>query len=136
MKRMIYIGLAVVVLIAVFRPWALSQPHDPELSRIMRQKLESAQAALEGIAMEDYAKIAQAADTLVELTGRAEWTANRDEQYLRHAREFRYRAEELRMNAQNKLLDAATLSYVRLTMACSDCHKHLRNPQIIQPLDE
>jgi hypothetical protein len=47
--------------------------------------------------------------------------------YIRLSVEFRKAAEQIRKGAQDKNLDAGGLGYVKLTMTCIDCHRHVRS---------
>jgi hypothetical protein len=95
-------------------------------SELMRRKLTYAQRILEGVALEDYATIAKGARELKELSEDAEWNAFPDMDYLRYSNEFRTICDDLSVQSKEKNLDGATLSYMRLTMNCVNCHKFVR----------
>jgi hypothetical protein len=99
---------------------------DPKVSELMRQKLEHSQKILEGIALEDFDLIGKHADELIVLSKRLEWKVLKTPKYEVHSNDFRRAAEDLIRNAKDKNLDAASLSYVELTLTCVRCHKHVR----------
>lgn len=92
----------------------------------MKRKLESTYALVEGLAIEDYQKIAKGAQDLILYSQETDWNVIQTEAYLRMSREFRESAERLRDNAHDKNIDAATLSYFEVTLNCVRCHKYLR----------
>lgn len=92
----------------------------------MKRKLESTYALVEGLAIEDYHKIAKGAQELILFSQEASWNVIQTESYLRMSREFRESAERLRDSASAKNIDAATLAYFEVTLNCVRCHKYLR----------
>jgi hypothetical protein len=101
------------------------------LRNFMRGKLAHSQKVLEGLALEDYASIAKSAKALRELSEDAQWRVSPDVNYLRLSTEFQDLAEELAEKAKAKNLDGATLAYVKLTLNCVECHKLVRDRQLI-----
>ncbi|HXG08220.1 MAG TPA: hypothetical protein VNK04_00360 [Gemmataceae bacterium] len=97
-----------------------------DLSDLMKRKLEHSQKVLEGVALNDFNKIAKHADELIFISKRAEWKVLKTPQYELHSNEFRRTAEELVQKAKDKNLDGAALAYVDLTLTCVKCHKHVR----------
>jgi hypothetical protein len=47
-------------------------------------------------------------------------------EYITFTGEFQRLCADLEKNAGDKNLDGATLSYLRLTMSCVNCHKYVR----------
>ena len=92
----------------------------------MQRKLEAAQKLLEGIALNDSAKIGKQADELLRISKEAEWKVLKTPQYEVYSNEFRRQADTLIQNAKDKNLDGAALTYVELTLTCVRCHKHVR----------
>ena len=97
-----------------------------DVSKLRRKKLEAAQKVLEGIALNDFDKIAQQGEELILISKAAEWRVLKSPQYEVHSNTFRRVAEDLIEKAQATNLDGATLAYVDLTMTCVKCHKHVR----------
>ena len=99
---------------------------DDEVSRLMHEKLENSQEILEGIALNDFDKIEKHAGELIILSKKAEWMVVKTPKYELFSNEFRRLAEDLIQHAKDKNLDAATLSYMEMTMNCVRCHKYVR----------
>jgi hypothetical protein len=97
-----------------------------KVSELMRKKLEYAQKVLEGIALNDFNKIAEQAGELIEVSKATEWRVVKTPQYEVHSNQFRRAVEGLIEKAKEKNVDGAALSYVELTMSCVKCHKHVR----------
>jgi hypothetical protein len=97
----------------------------------MRQKLEHAKDALEGLAVEDFALIAKSSKSMRELSEDARWRVSPNVHYLRLSAEFRDLADELGAKAREKNLDGATQAYVKLTMSCVKCHKLVRDERLV-----
>jgi hypothetical protein len=102
----------------------------------MRQKLEHSQRVLEGLALDDFAMIAENARKLKELSEDARWRVSPDINYLRHSAQFQDLAEELAQDAKNKNIDGATLAYVQMTVNCVACHKLVRDKQLLSSRDD
>jgi hypothetical protein len=92
----------------------------------MRKKLEHAQKVLEGIALNDFDKIAKHGEELIRISKLAEWRVVRSPQYEVHSNAFRRAAETLIEKADQKNLDGAAFAYLDLTLTCVKCHKHVR----------
>ena len=101
-------------------------PPNTKLKALMVKKLGHAQKILEGIALGDFKLIARHADELVRLSKQAEWMVMQTPKYQLYSDDFRRAAEELNSNAKKRKLDAATLSYMELTMSCVHCHQYVR----------
>ncbi len=95
-------------------------------AELMRKKLKHSQGVLEGVALNDFDKIADNADELITISQRAEWVVVKTPQYEMFSNQFRRSAESLVKNAKAKNLDGAALDYVDLTMTCVKCHKYVR----------
>jgi len=122
--KMLAAGLALLITVP-----ALSG-HDKEtskLAKLMRKKLDSAQKVLEGLALEDYAKIIKHAEELLDTSKAVEWHVHKTPQYELRSNEFRRALDGLIEKARDKNLDGVSLSYVEMTLTCVKCHKHVRN---------
>jgi len=118
--------LALAVLLAEV-PWPTGRAAaQKEVNDLMKKKLEQSQKVLEGVALNDFDKIASAAGELMQISKQAEWRVLKTPQYEVHGNEFRKAAEAMIQNAKAKNLDGATLAYVDLTLTCVKCHKHVR----------
>jgi hypothetical protein len=138
--RKIFMGAVIVTLVAAM-PYVSGhgseskkdEPKKVEIPKptskvqdLMKAKLEQSQKILEGIALNDFEKIAKHAEELIQISKKVEWRVLRTPQYEMHSNEFRRNADTLVQNANKKNLDAAALSYVELTLNCVRCHKYIR----------
>jgi hypothetical protein len=103
---------------------------DEKLHELMQRKLAASQKVLEGIALNDFAKIRKQADELIDISKQAEWRVIKTPQYELHSNDFRRTADNLANSAKDKNIDGAALSYVELTLACVKCHKYVRETRI------
>ena len=97
-----------------------------KVTELMHEKLKYAQNVLEGIALNDFDKIADNADELMNVSKQAEWVVVKTPQYEMFSNQFRRSVESMAKNAKAKNLDGATLDYMDLTMTCVKCHKYVR----------
>jgi hypothetical protein len=103
------------------------QDQKKEPSAFMQQKLQSAQAALNGIAVANLPLIETSATELVLLSRKAEFQLMKTEEYGKQSEAFHRSAQEMLNAAKAKNLDAAALAYVQLTLNCVICHKYVRD---------
>jgi hypothetical protein len=54
------------------------------------------------------------------------WYVLDSEEYDRYSKDFQEQAADLERHAKARNLDAATLDYVRISLTCVQCHKHVR----------
>lgn len=104
----------------------LAMGQSEDVRKIMRQKLSSAQAILEGVTTEDYKKISDSAGAMLALTHRAEWNMIDRPEYLGFSMEFRRALEGLADSAQRRSADGVAYDYLQMTMACVSCHRFVR----------
>ena len=124
---MLVAGLAVMGLLSFA---ALSQPNQPDLKNVMKAKLAHAHSVLEGLALEDFDRIARGAQNLSALSRADAWNVHKTPLYIKFSKDFQDTADSLAANAKAKKLEACTLDYVQLTMLCVKCHSHTRNAGI------
>lgn len=93
----------------------------------MRAKLTHSQKALEGLTTEDFGSIEKGAQQLSLLSLAAQWRVIQTPEYARRSAEFRREVDALKKAAAERKLDSATLSYVKVTMNCIECHKYVRS---------
>jgi len=95
----------------------------------MRQKLEFSKDVLEGLSLEQFASIERSAKALKKLSEAAEWevpTIPNATDYVALTTEFQRSCDDLLKQAKARNIDGATLSYLKLTMTCVQCHKFVR----------
>lgn len=93
----------------------------------MKRKLELSQDVLQGLALEDYEKISEAARTMDKLNAIESFVRGRSEPYRAQLEMFRYANKALIKSADKQNLDGATLAFNQLTLSCVNCHKQLRD---------
>jgi hypothetical protein len=103
-----------------------------KVSALMKRKLNESQKVLAGLALNDFDEIAKHAQELIAISKEAEWKVLKTPEYEMFSNDFRRIAGQLVKNAKAKNLDAATLSYVNLTMTCVECHKHVREVRMVR----
>ena len=107
------------------------EPRKNNLKPIMEQKLKHSQALLEGLAQEDFVLIR---DRRRELRRIGEESLTRiapNLTYVKYATEFVTIVDELDRRAKEEDLNGATVSYIRLTINCVECHKFTRDNRIL-----
>ena len=98
----------------------------PEHGVLMEKKLKSAQRVLAGVSREDLADVAKQARILMLLSQEAGWNVIQTGEYRRLSEDFRNTARQLEETAKDKNSDAVGLAYVKLSISCIDCHRHVR----------
>jgi hypothetical protein len=106
------------------------QPNQVHTRReFMRQKLEFSKDVLEGLSLEQFASIERSAKALKKLSEASEWevpTIPNASDYVALTTEFQRNCDDLLKQAKARNIDGATLSYLKLTMTCVQCHKFVR----------
>ena len=125
MKKAIHLVI-VLALAAAVSPLQGQTPRPGDLRQLMIDKLKFAQRILEGLALNDYDKIGQSADRLIQISKSAEWLVHKTPRYEVSSNEFRRAAEEVARKAREKNLDGVALAYVDLTRSCVRCHQYVR----------
>lgn len=120
------IALVAVVLAAVALGYQDPQKIEPDSTKFMHRKLDASRDVVEGLAIEDFPKIATSAQDLMLLSLESEWNVIQTQRFLDMSGEFRSSAERLRDAAKDKNLDAATLAYFEVTLNCVRCHRYVR----------
>jgi hypothetical protein len=125
MKRLLIVASLALLVVASL---GLQPGHgqSPETKAFMRLKLTHAQSVLEGLATEDFGRIAKGGEAMILLSHESNWKAFQTLEYNEHSADFRKIAGALVKHANEKNLEAATLDYVLLTTNCVQCHKYVR----------
>ena len=95
----------------------------------MRQKLDFSKEILEGLALEQFPPIERSARALKKLSEASEWevpTIPNATDYVALTTEFQRSCDDLLKQAKARNIDGATLAYLKITMACVQCHKFVR----------
>jgi hypothetical protein len=127
MKRIIpLVAISVLGAVGILTGLRAAVAADLPTAEVMRLKLTSSQGVLEGIAKEDYDRIALHAQKLVQLSQTTGWYSRQTPEYELFTTEFRRHAQTLVKAAKDKNIDAATGAYMQMTVSCVSCHKYMR----------
>lgn len=121
-----YITVSTIAVIVLFA-WTSTGEEPNQVAAFMRTKLARSQELLEGIALEDYAKIKDNSQAISRLCDDERWQVLLTPDYVAHSERFRRAAILIAEAADEKNLDGAALSYIALTMQCVECHKYVRD---------
>jgi hypothetical protein len=128
MRRLLSAGL-LLPLLAV--PSSSEEKKKREPDPLMAQKLKESQTLLEGLALNDLAKVQASAEELLRISKAAQFRKRlATAKYEYHANSFQRTAETIIEKAKAKNIDGATLAYLDLTMTCVRCHQHTREEGI------
>lgn len=117
--------LAVAVVTIAAEPGADSSAKN-RVDALMVRKLTSAQKVLEGLATENFDKLQSEAARLYLYSQEAGWDVLQTEDYRRFSQDFRKAVLQVEEAAKLKSLDGASMGYIKLTLVCLECHKHVR----------
>jgi hypothetical protein len=128
MRRLVYVAL-LLPLVAV--PSSSQEKKKRERDPLMVEKLKESQILLEGLALNDPAKVQKSAEELLRISKEAQFRkAVNTPQYEYHANTFQRSAEVAIEKAKAKNVDGATLAYLDMTMTCVRCHQYTREQGI------
>jgi len=130
MRRILLVCIGVAVLLVFLLTRAVGADPKDKVAELMQRKLQQSQQVLAGIALNDFNKIAKHAEELIEISKTAQWRVLKTPRYEMYSNDLRKTAETMVQNAKDRNLDAATLSYVELTLTCVKCHKHVREERM------
>lgn len=140
MTQRIYVPLFGLVAIAI-AAFAFTRPatadgvdevvaEEKPVTKFMRQKLKFAQQVLEGMTTEDFDLIAKGSQGMQTMSRAADWQVLQTPGYQQHSRDFRSACDSVEKAAKKKNVDAAALAYIKVTLACVDCHKFVRSTEV------
>ena len=109
-------------------PLASQEPKKKrETDPLMALKLKEAQNLLEGLSLNDLAKVQKSAEELLRISKEAQFRkVLTTAKYEYHANTFQQAAEVVIEKAKAKNLDGATLGYLDMTRTCIKCHQYTR----------
>lgn len=103
---------------------------------LMKRKLNESKTLLEGLALEDYEKIAESANQLNLISMEAQWTELLSPRYGEFGAEFRRAVDRVKDMAEKENLDGATLNFMNVIMTCVQCHNAVRGEENIASLPD
>lgn len=126
------LGIAFSPAFAQKKPEAES-PKDPTLADFMRLKLAASNQILEGLVTENFGLVSKGAAKLGELSTAEKWRVINDSIYRQFTGEFQRSVEQLQKDAKDQKIDAASLTWIKTTMNCIECHKYTKGVLVTQP---
>lgn len=103
---------------------------DPPKKNLMTLKLEHAQKVLAAVAQNDFTTVEKNAQELIRISNELAWKQIRTDRYEELGKEYRNEVNGLIRAAKNKNSDAMALAYVKTSLACFNCHNHVREVRI------
>jgi cytochrome c556 len=118
-------GFCLTAIVGMSLP-AKEPPAATPQQKLMEAKLAHAQSLLSSLARQDFDKMSQSADKLLELA-KQQWRDKETPEYRAHLKNFWTVLEGVKSAAEAKDLDKATTAYSQMTISCVNCHKYLRD---------
>ncbi len=107
-------------------------PDKKVMEKFMVLKLSAAQRALEGVTREDHELIQKATTEMIELSRQAAWEQMASYRFVQDTTDFVTAAEFLSRMAVAKDAEGTSLGFMRLTMTCTNCHRHVRTDSVAE----
>lgn len=143
-KRNRWLAVAVMSVLCL-GPWCAGQAdepkkpagqeaarQDPTQKNVWTRKLEHAQKLLAAVAQNDSTKVTENAEQLIKISQELAWKRIRSEKYEELSKEYRREAEYLIKASKAKNTEAMALGYVKMSLACFNCHNHVREVLIAE----
>ncbi len=120
--------------------WSLCQADDQKKDvakdppkTLWTRKLEHAQKLLAAVAQDEPRAVESNAEELIKISKELAWNKIRSERYDELSRDYRREAEGLIKAAKTKNNEAMALGYVKMSLACFNCHNHVRTITVAGP---
>jgi hypothetical protein len=139
---LLILAATAAVALAAVRPQAGASQRSPRtaaqqdsarqrLQALMREKVSRAEVILRGLAQGDLRSVQKAADELVQIAARANWSVNAQAGQVAavNEAEFQRRAALLAKFARDGDLHASYYQFMQVVFQCFDCHEELRPPR-------
>lgn len=105
-------------------------PSKDAMDELMQQKLAAAQDALEAVSREDYDKLHDASLEMIALSHKEAWERMASPRFVQDTADFAAAVEFMDRMATAKDAEGITLGFVRVTMTCAECHRHIRSLKV------
>lgn len=105
-------------------------PSKAAMDELMKQKLAAAQRALEAVTREDHEQLHEAASQMIALSHKEIWEQMASPRFVQDTADFVAAVEFMDRMATARDAEGVTLGFVRMTMACAECHRHMRTPTV------
>ena len=126
------VELSAVTTSAAVQVEIAAPPDKKVMEKFMTLKLAAAQRALEGVAREDHELIQKASAEMIELSRQAAWEQMASYRFVQDTTDFVAAAEFLSRMADTEDDEGTSLGFMRLTMTCANCHRHVRTASVAQ----
>jgi hypothetical protein len=112
--------------------WADDPKKDDKQSikNLMTSKLECSKKVLAAVAQNDFSQVEKNALELTRISNELGSKEMRTERYKDIAKEFRNELQGLVKAARAKNSEAMGLAYVKTSLACFNCHNHIREIKV------
>ena len=107
-------------------------PSKAAMDELMKQKLTAAQGALEAVSKDDFEQLHEVATQMVALSHKEVWEQMASPRFVQDTADFLAAVEFMDRMADARDADGANLGFVRLTMSCANCHRHMRTPSVAE----
>ena len=107
-------------------------PSKAAMDELMQQKLSATQGALEAVMREDFEQLHDVSLQMVALSRKEVWEQMASPRFVQDTADFVATVEFMDRMAESRDTEGVTLGFVRLTMACAECHRHMRTPKIAE----
>jgi hypothetical protein len=107
-------------------------PSKAAMDELMKQKLAAAQGALEAVTREDYEQLRKVSLQMIALSHKEVWEQMASPRFVQDTADFVAAVEFMDRMATAGDTEGVTLGFARLTMACAECHRHMRTPTVAQ----
>jgi len=97
---------------------------------LVAKKLEAAHKLLDAVAMTDYSMVERHAQSLIQNSKDLVWQKIRSERYEEMGKDYRRDLDSLIKAARAKNNEAMSLAYVKVSLACFNCHSEMRESRI------
>lgn len=105
-------------------------PSKAAMDEFMEQKLTAAKGALEAVTREDFEQLHEVSRQMVALSHKEIWEQMASPRFVQDTADFVAAVEFMDRMATARDAEGVSLGFVRMTMACAECHRHMRTPTI------
>jgi cytochrome c556 len=102
----------------------------PRTGAVMREKLGHSQKILEALTTSNQTLLARESEALSRIAASPVWAELRTRELRGYTDNFLKAVADLDAAAKRRDLDAAATNYNAMTMACYQCHKHMKDVRI------
>lgn len=103
------------------------------LAKYMRQKLKASNEILEGLVTDDMRLIRKGAAQLEKMSKEEQFMVLNDAIYRQYSLDFQRSVQQLQKDAEKSSVDAASLTWIKTTLNCIECHKYTKGMLVTAP---